>query len=191
MLVLGRLIALAPPVAEAHVAVQTLALLAGALHPWMNVESGLTLVGLTLWAVQGARRTELTPFVTFATCVAAGVALGLWINAPAPSLVAYLLALAAGLLTSLNWRVPPLIKLLMLGSMESLAGYLAGVDAAPDVLTPVYFAAGTFSGSLVVPLSVASLLAGRDWALVGIGLRVLGSWIGAISLMLLAPKLRG
>ena len=187
----GVLIALAPAVAEAHVAVQTLELFAGALHPWMNLESGLTLSGLTLWLAQAARPTDLVPFVASGGCVLAGVALGLWMDVPGPPPFAYGIALVAGSLPCLNLKIPRRAGLLALGSMASIAGYLAGVDAASDAQTPLYFLAGAFSGALVLPLSVAALVANCDWSPVRIGVRVLGSWISAISLMLLALTLRG
>jgi hydrogenase/urease accessory protein HupE len=79
----------------------------------------------------------------------------------------------------------------MVGSMALAAGYSAGVDAAADIRSPVFFVLGALVGSLVILLGFAALFVECDTPAVRVGLRILGSWIAAISLMLFALKLRG
>lgn len=187
----GALVVLVPSAAVAHVGVQTIELLAGALHPWMNLESGLTLAALALWMAQGARSTDVAPFLGIALCVAAGVAIGDSLASPAPPWLIHLVALAAGSCVSLGFAPRSRFKVVACGAMALAAGYVAGVDAAADVRSPWFFAAGVFAGGLVVPLAVAALIVEREAGWIRIAVRILGSWIAAVSLMLLALKLRG
>jgi hydrogenase/urease accessory protein HupE len=188
---LAILLALAPSVSAAHVGVQTVELLAGALHPWINLESGLVLCALTLWLTQCARSTDVAPFVVTSACVAAGVAIGWWLRVQDPSWLIYLVAFVAGGCVTCNFVLSPLARLAIVGSMALLASYSAGVDAASDIKNPVFFIMGALVGSLVIFLSFAALFVERDSRAVRIGFRILGSWIAAISLMLFALKLRG
>jgi hydrogenase/urease accessory protein HupE len=182
---------LLPTIAQAHVGVQTVDLLAGALHPWINLDSALLLIGLSLWLVQPATSTDIKPFVINGLALAAGVASGLFLRIPAPLWLIYCVALAAGLCVSLHVKQRSLPWLIALGWAALLAGYYAGVDAAADVKTPLVFLLGSLAGGFVVPLSIAVILGERRSGAVQIGMRILGSWIAAISLMLLALRLRG
>jgi hydrogenase/urease accessory protein HupE len=191
MAALGLFVALTPAAAEAHVGVQTVELLSGALHPWLNLESGLTLCAVTLWMTQGARLTDLEPFICTGVCVSAGVGAGWWLEIPAPLWLIHLVALVAGGCASLDVVPRSLFRLAAPGSMALLAGYYAGVDAAPDIRTPMLFMGGALAGGLVIPLGFGALLAGRNSPWIRIGLRILGSWIVAICLMLLALNRHG
>jgi hydrogenase/urease accessory protein HupE len=190
MAALGLVLAIAAPAAEAHVGVQTVALLAGAMHPWINLDSGLTLCALTLWMTQGARLTDVEPFLVSGACLAAGVAVGSWLAIPSPTALPYLLALAAGGCVSLDLAPRPPLRFVAVGLFALLAGYFAGADAAADVTAPELFACGALAGGLVIPLGVAALLAGRPSRWLRVALRIVGSWIAAIGLMVLALRLR-
>jgi hypothetical protein len=190
-IVLSIFLALAPFVSSAHVAVQTVELLAGALHPWINLESGLVLCALTLWMMQCARSTDIAPFVVTSGCVAGGVAIGWWLRVQEPSWLIYLVAFAAGGFVSCNLMLSPLARLATVGSMALLASYSAGVDAASDIKNPAFFIAGALVGSLVTFLSFAALFVEHDSRAVRVGIRILGSWVAAVSLMLFALKVRG
>jgi hydrogenase/urease accessory protein HupE len=182
--------ALLSPAAQAHVGVQTVELLAGALHPWINLESALALVALSLWLAQGTTSTDIKPFVTNGLCLAAGIAVGLFLRMPAPPWLIYCVALAAGVRVSLRVKPRPLPWLIAVGWTALLAGYYAGVDAAPDIKTPLVFLLGALAGSFVVPLSIAVVLGARRSRAVQTAIRILGSWIAAISLMMLALRFR-
>jgi hydrogenase/urease accessory protein HupE len=190
-IVIAIFLALAPSVSTAHVGVQTVELLAGALHPWINLESGLVLCALTLWMTQCARSTDIAPFVVTSACVAAGVAIGWWLRVPEPSWLIYLVAFVAGGCVSCHFVLSPFGRLAIVGSMALLASYSAGVDAASDIKNPVFFIVGALVGSLVIFLSFAALIVEHDSRAVRVGFRILGSWVAAVSLMLFALKFRG
>ncbi len=180
-----------PAVSQAHVSVQSVELLAGALHPWINPDSALVLVGLSLWLAQNAVATELRPFVVLAFALTAGVASGLRLDVFAPAWPVYLAALAVGLCVGLQWRPMPAFLLPGVGGLTLVAGYYAGADATPDIKTPFAFLAGALAGGLVFPLTLMVLLPSRRPRVVQIGIRVLGSWLAAIGLMLFALRFRG
>lgn len=180
-----------PAVSQAHVSVQSAELLAGALHPWITPDSALVLVGLALWLAQNSAATELSPFVALALGLAAGVASGLFLPFVAPAWLVFFLALAAGLCVGTEVRPVAAIMLPTVGGVALMAGHYAGADAAADIKYPLAFLAGALAGGLVFPLTLVVLLPGRRPRVVQIGIRVLGSWLAAIALMLLALRLRG
>jgi hydrogenase/urease accessory protein HupE len=179
-----------PPAAQAHVGVQTVELLAGALHPWINLESGLPLAGLSLWLAQAATLDDTRPFVITGLCISLGAALGWFVRVPAPPWLITCATLGIGLCLTLRIKLRLLPWLTALALAASLAGYCAGVDAAPDIRTPLIFFLGVLAGGLVVPLTVAVALGGRGIRAIDIGIRILGSWLAAASLMLLALGMR-
>jgi hydrogenase/urease accessory protein HupE len=189
-IVLGVLAALAPSAALAHVGVQTTDLVAGAIRPWINLESGLTLGGVTLWMTQDAPARDIEPFIGSGVCLSAGVLAGCWLKHPAPPWLIYLPALTVGSCVSLNVAPVNLVRLAGVGVVALLAGYVAGVDTAQDVKAPLFFAAGGLAGGLIIPLGFAALFADRGFRSLRIGMRILGSWIAAVSLMLLALRRR-
>ncbi len=187
--------ALLPAAAQAHVGVQIVALIAGALHPWINLDSALLLTGLSLWLAQTATSTDNKYFVIVGLALTTGVAGGLFVQLAAPLWLIYGVALGAGLCVSFNFKprpIPwPIPWLIALGAAALLAGYYAGADAAADVAAPTMFLLGVLASGLVVPLSIAVLLGERRSRIMQIGIRILGSWLSAISLMLLALRLHG
>ena len=179
-----------PSLAGAHVSVQTTELIAGGLHPWINLDSALVLVGLTLWLAQSATSTELRPSLVMGLAVAAGMAGGLFSNAmPPPALISGI-ALLVGLGVALRLQPALFARAFTTGCLAAVAGYYAGIDAAPDVQSPLAFTAGALGGALVVPLAAGILLGERDSRVIRTGIRVIGSWLAAVGLMLCALRLR-
>ena len=183
--------AILPTVAQAHVGVQAVELVAGALHPWINIESALVLAGLLLWLAQNATSTDNKPFVVHGLALAMGVAGGLFLRIPTPPWLIYSIALGSGLCVSCRLMPRPIPGLIAVGSAALLAGYYAGADAASDVKAPLVFLLGAMAGGFAIPLSIAVLLGERRSRTVQIGIRVLGSWLSAVSLMLFVLRLRG
>jgi hypothetical protein len=93
----------------------------------------------------------------------------------APPWLINLSTLLAGGCAALEFAPRPRVKVAMLGSMVLLAEYFAGVDASPDIKTPLFFAAGALAGGLIIPLSFAAVVAGRGSRWLHIGLRIVGS----------------
>jgi urease accessory protein len=180
-----------PAIAQAHVSVQTVELLAGTLHPWINPDSALVLVGLSLWLAQNAHASEIRPFVVLGFALTMGVASGLFLHVGASPWFVSVIALAMGLCVGLQWKPPPGVLLPGVACMAMAAGYYAGADAAPDIQSPTAFLAGALAGGLIFPLTLSALLPERRPRILQIGIRILGSWLAAIGLMLFALRLRG
>jgi hydrogenase/urease accessory protein HupE len=183
--------AILPAAAQAHVAVETIELLAGALHPWINLDSALILVGLSLWLTQSATATEIRPFVVLGLALAAGVASGLVLRVNAPLWLISLMALAVGLCVGLQLKPILAIRTSSAGSLAAAAGYYAGIDAAPDVMSPLAFTAGALAGAFVLPLALMIVVGERRSRALQTGIRIIGSWLAAIGLMLFALRLQG
>lgn len=180
-----------PVTVLAHVGVASVELWAGAVHPWLNLESGLALAAGTLWLTQRARASDVQPFVVSAVALALGVAWGCGGVAPLPSAMGLLIALAVGAAVMLD-VVPSLrVRGVVVGLGALVVGAIAGADAAVDVRTPVLFVAGALSGGLVFPLFVAVLLAGRRVRAVGWGLRFAGAGLAVASVSVWSGVLRG
>lgn len=132
----------------------------------------LTRVGLTVLAAG---------FVTGLTISAVGLASG--------SEWQHLLgALAVGGAVSLCWQAP----LTVLAPLAAAVGFAIGVDSAPseapdDEKTLAF--AGLISGTLGLALVVSGLTAGltRGWQRIGV--RIVGSWIVAVALLVLSLTL--
>ena len=133
--------------AHAHVGTQAVAVVAGALHPWLTPACALILAALVLWQCQIAASTDLAPFGWFAASLAAGVALGLLtpVN-PTPSL-GDLLAASLALCVTLAWRPPRALWSSTHVAAAMFAGIVAGADAAGEVESPTLFVAGVFAGA--------------------------------------------
>lgn len=175
----------------AHVGVASVELWSGAVHPWLNLESGLVLAAGTIWVTQRARASDVQPYVTSAVALAVGVGVGCAWRAPLPTMVGLGLAVAIGVAVLLDVALVLRGRAVLTGLCALYAGALAGADAAPDVRTPWLFGAGAFAGGLVFPLVAAALLTGRTAKGVALGLRWAGGAIAVASLLVWARGLRG
>lgn len=184
------LLLLLPGTAGAHVSVQTVELLAGGLHPWINLDSALVLAGLALWLSQSATSTELRPYLVMGVAVAAGMGGGLLSGATPPPALVSGIALLVGLAVALRLQPALFARMFTTGCLAAVAGYYAGIDAAPDVRSPLAFSAGALAGGMVVSLSAGILLGERQSRVIRTGVRIIGSWLAAVALMLCALRLR-
>lgn len=174
--------------AHAHVGTQAIAVVAGALHPWLTPACALVLVALVLWQCQWAAATDLAPFGGFAVSVAAGAAIGLLSSVTVTPWLAEAIAVLLALCVALALRPPRGPWLVIHPAAALLAGVVAGADAAGEVESPAMFVAGVFAGALVVPLMVALVLVERPSPVAKIGMRVAGSWVAAIALIAMALR---
>jgi hypothetical protein len=71
------------------------------------------------------------------------------------------------------------------------AGYIAGVDASPDVRAPLKFLLGLACGGAVVFFAGVASLLERSHVAIVVGRRVVSSWFAAAALILLALAFRG
>lgn len=184
---LGVALVALPAAVWAHSPVKGLdSFYSGLLHP-LFVPAHLLAILATgcLIGQQGARRLQ-SAVVVFLGAAALGLALTVTdLELPAGAL---LLACAAvgGLLIAAAWPLPPLAYAVL----AACAGFLLGADSAQDD-----FSGGARTGALLgtgiaVYLLMLYALVFADWfnrrPWQQIGLRVLGSWVAASALLVLA-----
>lgn len=180
-----------PATAEAHLAVKGLGEIGnGALHPLITPAHVLILLGLGLLIGQQVPFTLKRPMLALAASSAIGLALTAtgWIpGVPQPLLIA--LALAIGALVAVG-KSPHRHVIHALCILAAVGiGLDSGLEDRPWVVAKVL--TGTWLSINVVTGYVALCASnGADKAWAKTGIRVLGSWIFAISLLVLAFALK-
>ena len=181
---------LLPGIAQAHVDAKSFQLIAGIVHPWINLDSGFSLAALVLWLCQAVKATDLVPFIMIAAGLVIGDAAGIFHGSSTEPLPIEIVTLVLALSVTLHYLPARRVWIAALTFAACLSGWYAGCDAARDITSPTLFLIGVLSGGLIIPLSAGALMAERTSAMLRVSMRVLGSWIAAIDLMLLALRLR-
>lgn len=181
-----------PPSADAHTTVKGMGeFVSGALHPVTTPAHILILLGLGLLAGQRAPESIKPPMLAFAAVSA--VALGLCIprlisGVYQPLLLA--LALCLGILVAMELRPKSIVVIALFSAAAAAIGLDSGPDAGSYVAV-IKTLLGTWICLLVVVFDLAAYVAyGAKQKWIRIGVRVLGSWIIAISLLVLAFALK-
>jgi hypothetical protein len=180
--------------AQAHMTVQGMNhFTTGALHPLMTPAHVLVLLGLGLCVGQHPPLKLKLPLGVFAVASALALALTAtgWVAGVHQAILAGI-ALSAGAVVSIGKAIP-----LWARAVFCAAGALAiGLDSAVDNATGLAAAStllGTWLALILCVLNGAhyvSLAAEKNKQWVNIGIRVAGSWIVAISLLVIAFALR-
>ncbi len=163
----------------------------GALHPLMTPAHLLVILSLGLLLGQRIPLNLKTPFRIFAPISAAALllTLGGWVEQVSqPVLISIALAISA--LVAMEMKIPAWLGGGFCAAAAVAIGLDSGVGGGPS-MSAFKTLAGTWLSlnAAVFYLAVcASNAEDRKWARVGI--RVLGSWIIAIALMVLAFSLR-
>jgi urease accessory protein len=180
------------PASHAHLTVQGVGDVAnGALHPLMTPAHLLVILSLGLLLGQRVPLRLKTPFRIFAPVSAAALllTLGGWVDQVGePVLISIALVTAA--LVALEMNQPAWLGGLLCTAAAAAIGLDSTVDGGSTV-SVLKTLAGTWLGlnaAVFYTAVCASNAEGRKWARTGI--RVLGSWIIAIALMVLAFSLR-
>ena len=163
----------------------------GFLHPLMSPAHVLIVLGLGLLLGQQVPLDLKTPVRVLAPCSAVALVLTTcgW-GAPVNQPILAGLALCVGLLVALDLKLPRFVS----GLLCAAAGMGIALDSAVEAgsaFTVVKTLSGTWISlnvAIVYLAICASHGAGKPWAKTGI--RVLGSWIFAISLLVIAFSLR-
>jgi urease accessory protein len=178
--------------AHAHLTVEGVGEVAnGALHPLMTPAHVLVILSLGLLVGQQVPLDLKSPMRIFApaSAVALLLTLGGWVG-EVDQPVAVEVALLAAALVALEIKIPAWVG----GGLCVAAAFAIGLDSAVDTgstTSVLKTLAGTWLSlnAAVFYIAVcASNAEDRKWARIGI--RVLGSWIIAIALMVLAFSLR-
>ncbi len=180
-----------PATASAHVAMQTVALLSGAVQPWAMSDSAALLGASALWLAQAASSTDTRFYLLTSAALAAGAGAGLARPSTVPPSWLYVLALGISLAVCTRRRPHDTAWRLILCAAAAIAGYRAAADAAGGVANPLIFVGGVFAGGLVALLAVGVALARQSNKIIAVGTRIIASWVAALSAMMVALSLRG
>ncbi len=196
--VAALLAALAAP-AAAHSPIQGIGIFySGALHPLVTPPHLIALLALGLLLGQAGQRVAgdddaplaalTAPLAALAVALVAGVLRAGLQPAEEPDTDRVLLALAAatGLAVAAAWRAPAAVRLVA----ALVAGLAVGIGSAPSGVTDAErwtSLAGTAAAALLLGAYVAAMVAmARRPPWLAIGVRVLGSWMAAAALLVLA-----
>ena len=165
----------------------------GALHPLMTPAHVIILLALGLAVGQHVPLRLGKPLQVFATFSAIGLALTATgrIAGVHPAFLSAV-AFAIGGWVALGRELPMLVRGLLIGAGALAIGLDSGVETG-GTMTIIGTLAGTWVGLLVYLVNFAfytSLAAEKKKQWLQIGIRVAGSWILAISLLMLAFALR-
>jgi urease accessory protein len=177
--------------AQAHSAIQGInGFYAGFLHPLTALEHLLAFAALGLLA--GQQGDRMAPaLLLFALMVVIGATLALRIPAiPYIDLMNILSIVLLGLLVAAAWRMPLVVLYFIALALGLSHGYANGAAMEGD-LKPGLFIAGVGLAGLIVPawlmLAVEFILR-QKYHWMHIAVRVAGSWITAIGLLVLATS---
>lgn len=180
---------LVPPLA--HLVLQGMdEFIAGALHPLLTSAHVLVLVGLGLLLRPAAPARLVAAVGVFSLGAAAGLAATCrWAIPGVPLPVLSGLALGLGGLVALAMPPPGWVR----WTAAALAGLALGWDSTPEVagMAAAKAALGAWAALTLLVLNVAhysARLPGARWSQTGV--RIIGSWIVAISILMLAFWLR-
>ena len=178
-----------PGVACAHSGVDMGDFYAGLSQPIFHWELLLLALGAALWASQAEDPDNVRIPVAFLVATLAGAAAGLWGPAATPPFWPVRIeAMVLGLLVAARLRIAKLG--VVVAAIAGLTyGWVAAVGEAPEVGKPIPYALGLVAGVFVL---FGWVLAFTDrfrafW--VEVAVRVLGSWIATISLLVSALEL--
>ena len=181
-----------PAVARAHLTDTGLGpIYDGIAHLLLSFEDLLPVVALALLAgLNGARAGRIVLFILPVAWFGGGIAGVLAGSAALPPIVTSLSLLALGLLTATSARLRPALVAVLATALGLMHGWLngAGIAVAGREASGLFGIAGTIF--VVVALATALVVSlHRPWTRIAV--RVAGSWLAAVGLLMLGWGLRG
>jgi urease accessory protein len=159
----------------------------GFLNPLLTPAHGLTLVALALCVSQ--QKKHGAALLIFAFALAAGfLAIVLAVETTPARMVLLAEAAVLGVMAAVAWAPRPLVWLL-----TATAGTALALDSPPQAVTIAAAYAtlvGTALGACAMLLVIVVIAAHARPGWQGLGLRLLGSWIAASAMLVLAVQLR-
>lgn len=165
----------------------------GMLHPFATGPQILTLVALSLFIQQRlpAGAEVFTGF--WIGCIVGAAVAALGIRGPDADVPLTLFAIVAGGLVASALTLPRPLLWTMGGYAGVLSGYVSWPDPGP-VSDMLFSASGAIVGSILIVIVIAGssevIREKTGWAWLAIAVRVAGSWIAAISVLLGALLVR-
>ena len=163
----------------------------GMLHPILHIEHILSILALGFWSGQAKGRGQwLTP-LTFTGAVLLGAVLGLCsVELPAAPVVIYASMILLGLLVAARLRLPVAAMVSIAASLGLFHGWAHGNGMLESLDKPVAYVIGIgVALGLLLFYSVQLLVYFRA-NFIQIAVRIAGSWITAIGLLVLALQTR-
>lgn len=166
---------------------------AGAAHPFLALEHLLALLTLGLLLGRGPRSTMRLPLLLLAKALGAGLLVGTQITSwhVLPILI---LSLAMAMGAALATRIP--LAGPALGSLALLVGIGLGMDTgvpspvASDAIAGYAPYLGVLVGTFLIVLNAMALASVTARPPFHIAVRIVGSWVSAAALMVLALEIR-
>jgi len=159
----------------------------GFLNPLLTPAHGLTLLALALCV--GQQKQRGAALLVFALALAVGfLAIVLAVETTPARVVLLAEAAALGIMAAAAWVPKPLVWLL-----AATAGTALALDSPPQAVTlgEAYATlAGTAVGACAMLAIVAAIAAHANASWQRLGVRILGSWITASAILVLAVQLR-
>ncbi|WP_054006532.1 HupE/UreJ family protein [Cypionkella psychrotolerans] len=187
------LLALTPQAAAAH---GTLAggggFYAGIEHPFLAWEHTILLIGLGLLLGRLGRMRARLPLCGLLIGLGAGLIFGPALGFPGSGVSILLLAMLAGAIVVLMLPVPMLLLAVLMLMGGVAVGLDTGVPPPPDMTAIELYAPylGVVVGVFLIVLNVMALASLATRPPYTIAVRMVGSWIIAIAMMVLALHLR-
>jgi urease accessory protein len=153
----------------------------GILHPVIAPAHLLSLLALGLWIGRQERAALRRSIVAFAVALIAGLFTGPFGTLPPAIPIAC--AVILGCLAAGGWPLPARVVAMVSVATAVVIGFDSG---AGDWAT----ALGIWVGAMLILLNVVNLAMRTEAPWLGIGIRIAGAWIAAVALMLLALSLR-
>jgi urease accessory protein len=181
---------LLPRAALAHGSMQVGDFYGGLSQPLFHPESLLLVVVVLLWSVQRGAPLLVRGPAAFAIGVVAGSALAAASVACAPAVwCARAAALALGLLVAARIAIPAAIAVPLLAAIGVAAGHVATWPDRDALARPWLYSLGLGAGVAIAWGWIASFALRYRTFWAEVGLRILGSWIATVALLLSALAL--
>ena len=156
----------------------------GLLQPVFHFDSLLPAVVIALWSSQlGDAEVWRLPVVFMAAALAGSVAAALGWQIEGTAWVPRVAMLVLGLLVAARLRLPPLVALALGLGAGFAQGYVAVFGERETITRPILYILGMCSGVGLICFHLESLVLRFSAFWVQIAVRVLGSWIAAIGLL--------
>jgi urease accessory protein len=186
---LAAAVVLAPAPALAHGSLRIGEFWTGALQPLYHPESLLLALAVALWTAQRpAGHAVRVPATFVAAALAGGALASLGVELPGAAWIVRLATLAVALAVAARLRLPAAPAL----GLALVAGLAHGGVAVGDeaLARPGLYVLGLGAGTALLAFHVADLVQRHRAFWLEIGVRVAGSWIATVALLVAAFELR-
>jgi urease accessory protein len=161
---------------------------AGMLHPVVTIETVLPIVALSLLAGQQRREAAIRLLAAFPAALIAGALLASLRNAPSYlGIVQLILTAGFGVLVAFARRVPSWL-LVALGAVLGFSAGWANAAELAEQASRLRFIAGLAMVGLLLLVYGNGLVRNLKWEWTQIAVRVVGSWIAAVSILVLGLR---